>query len=163
MKARLITFVVIAASLFSCIKKNDSSADVVYNQSFTWTYAGTSYVADSSSAYVHGRFGKRTIVAWNKGNTAGSFKIAFSVTSFDLGGYNLNRTTGNNPLPPTATTNDLYYYDDNGNESGVIDGAVNIYSNTNDHMSGGFTANLLDANGVNKYLEGTFTDIPIKP
>ena len=127
MKVRLITIGVIAAVFFSCSKKDDSSPAPVYNQSFTWTYGGTPYVADSSTAVVNGNFNKRTIVAWNNGNTVGTFKIAFTVSSFDLGGYNVNRTTGTNPPPPTATTNNLYYYDDNGNELEVINGAVNSF------------------------------------
>jgi hypothetical protein len=164
MKFRLIIVGVIGAILVSCTKKHDSSPAPVYNQSFKWTYVSTDYVADSSTVYINGRFNKRTILAWNKGNVVGSFKIGFLVTSFDLGAYQFTpTTTGNNPSPPSATTNNLYYYDDNGNELRVINGAVNILSKTNERMSGNFTANLLDGNGVNKYLVGSFTDVPIKP
>jgi len=112
-------------------------------------------------AYLTGS-DKPTILAWF-GSANGSFKIGFKITSFDLGGYNFWPTEGYNPPPPRDYSNLLYYYDDNGMELPVINGAVNILSNVNGRISGNFTANVVDANNQGAHVAGSFTDVPVKP
>jgi hypothetical protein len=153
MKVGLIILGVIVVLFSNCTKQNISNSSL--NESFTWVYGNTSYKADSGIAYSSGMSDRPIIVGRDKGSGLGVYKIALTVTSFNVGKYILT--------PTGVSKNNLYYSDDNGNELLCLNGEVEIISNSNGHISGTFTANLTGTNNVTNSIKGSFTDTPITP
>jgi hypothetical protein len=157
---KLIIKYFISALLFGCItsltscKKNNNS-DTKPPSDFTWTFTGSTYKANLDSAYVHYDLTPYLIIAITGTNFYTSFnrKIYFSLTSFNPGNFN---------IVPGPGSNILQYVDELGFDHSGVSGTLIISSNSNNLLSGNFTAIIAGPSGNNP-ISGTFTNVPIKP
>ena len=58
--------------------------------------------------------------------------------------------------------NRLTYTDDAGNTLIGAGGTLTITTNSNDYMSGNFSATLITGGGVSSQLTGSFTNMPVR-
>jgi hypothetical protein len=138
---KIILLLIPLLFLLSCGKDNESSG------SFTWNYDGTNYTANFKAAYsssmgqpyIIGGLGN-SITTPNSGPHI--YVISFTPGTYSFGGI---------------VPNSLNFVDQLGFDISAIGGAVNITSNSNNKLSGNFSAAL--ANG--KTVTGSFTDLTI--
>ena len=137
--------ILITAFLFFSCKKSDYSNSTA--NSFTFTYDGNTYTTNVDSA-VTTSLGPFIVIA---NFSSGLFtKIQGSLTSFNIGSYSFG--TG-------AST--MRYIDNAGNLLQVTSGSWNITANSNNLMSGNFSATVVDASSVTHSTSGSFTNMPI--
>lgn len=141
----------LAIILFSCSKSNDGGQQQV-NSSFTWTFNGNGYTATLDSAFINYPLVPYMLIACIGTNfvTNHTTEIWFDLNSLNQGSYTI--TPGNNKL---------YYIHDNGDNYSGISGTLNITSNTNNRLSGNFSAITNGALG-NIPVTGTFINVAVR-
>ncbi len=127
--------------LNSC-NKSDSKAN-----SFTWTYGTTNYKAIFNAAYLQSLSVNPIIVA-GTGTSLNTLNIGprFTVSSLNIGTYTF-----------VTSPNSMFYIDDLGNNLAANTGSVTITANTNNLLSGNFSATL--SNSV--IVTGSFVNVSI--
>jgi len=140
---KIILLLIPLLVLLSCGKDNESPG------SFTWNYDGTNYTANFKAAYSSS-MGQPYII----GGLGSSIVTAYSgprihVLSFNPGTYSFGG----------IAPNSLNFIDPAGFDISATDGGVIITSNSNNKLSGHFSATL--ANG--KTITGNFSELPIQP
>ena len=132
-----------ALIVLACDKDKNSSG------SFSWSYDGINYTANFKAAYS-ASMGQPYIIGGlgNSVTTPGSgpriHVISFSPGNYSFGGI---------------VPNSLNFVDQVGNDISAIGGSVNISANSNNKLSGDFSATL----GNGKIITGSFADITINP
>ena len=133
----------------ACKKSNDTN----YSNSFTWTFTGTNYIANFKTAYQTS-IGSGPLIVAGMGTSEISSGTGprISLTSLNTGTYNFG----------TGSTNVFRYVNDAGEALGVTSGTLNITENSNNHLSGNFSAILIDISSTTNTLTGTFSGIDIE-
>lgn len=140
---------------FSCKKSVDGQAN---SNSFTWVHNGISHTTKLDTAYKS--------MAWlllppysifageNKPGYIIFRRVEFNLTSFDVGTYAVNAGSG--------AFNRLTYVDDAGNTLIGAGGTLNITANSNNYLSGNFSATIITGSGTSSLLTGHFTNMPVR-
>lgn len=137
---------------FSCKKSGHDT------NSFTWVHNGISHTTNLDTAYVSpGGLAllPYTIIAGE--NRPGYIifrRVEFHLTSFNVGTYAVNAGSG--------AFNRLTYTDDAGSTLIGAGGTLNITVNSNNYLSGNFSATLITGSGVSSLLTGNFTNMPVR-
>ena len=135
----------------SCNKSADSST-ASYN--FNWTFKGTNLGTNSDSAFTTSLGSKPLIVATlNHQSVLRSRKISFSITSLSPGTYTISN----------GGANILEYIDDLGFVLGGTSGQLIITTNSNNRLTGNFSAILIDVSSNTFPVSGSFTNMAILP
>ncbi len=145
--AALIGIALLLSVLPAC-KKSDPAS------SFTWTWNGTNYTGNFKEAYIQSLGSGSNIV----GGTGTSLFTTgtgprIAVSSLSVGTYNLTGT-----LPNT-----IFFVDPNGDNLATTTGTLTITSNSDNKLSGNFSATLVNASSQNTSLSGSFSNININP
>lgn len=151
-----ISALVVCSSIFlssSCDKPNDP--DPKPPSDFTWTFRGSTIKADIDSAFVNHDLAPYFIKAITGTNFRHSYTrlISFTLTSFNPGNFIIVSGPGSNKLE---------YIDELGFIHTGISGSLTIASNSNNLMSGNFSAIMAGPSG-NEPITGNFTNVPVKP
>lgn len=126
MKAILFSLFLIALALISC--KKDSSSNST-DPSFTWTYNGTSYTADSTLAGIDtiiGGTGQTDITSFRVGNVAVDIQLyAHTTGTYGQGSLYIGFPDRNNLLTsPSVSITRI--------ANGQLDGSFDGFSNGNE-------------------------------
>lgn len=139
---------------FSCKKSRDDQT----KNNFTWIHNGISHITNLDTAYVsHGGLAlfPYTIIAGENRPGYNIFtRVEFNLTSFNVGTYTINAGSG--------AFNRLTYRDDAGNTLIGAGGTLTITTNSNNYLSGNFSATLTTGSGVSSLLTGNFSNMPIR-
>lgn len=146
-----IVFLFAIGMYFSSCKKSLDDRN-----SFTWTHNGITHTTKLDTAYIsHGSRQAFTIIAGeNKPGYIFFQRVEFNLTSFNTGTYIVNDGSG--------AFNRLTYTDDAGNTLIGAGGTLNITANSNNYISGNFSATLITGAGVSSMLTGNFTNMPVR-
>lgn len=149
----LVFMFVILVFFSSCNKSKDDQANT---NSFTWVNNSISHTTNLDTAYIsHGGMAPYTIIAGEKKPGYIIFvRVEFNLTSFNVGTYIVNDGSG--------AFNRLTYTDDAGNTLIGAGGTLNITANSNNYVSGNFSATLITGSGVSSLLTGNFTNMPVR-
>ena len=151
-----ISALIVCSSLLlssSCNKSNDPDPNPASD--FTWTFRGSTIKADLDSAFVNYDLAPYFIKAITGTNFRHSFTrlISFTLTSFNPGDFAIASGPGSNKLE---------YIDELGYIHAGISGSLTIASNSNNLMSGNFSAIMAGPSG-NEPITGNFSNVPVKP
>lgn len=143
-------FFAIVVLISSCKKSSNDK------NNFSWTHNGVTHSTKLDTAYIsHGSRPHYTIVAdENKPGYILFTRVEFNLTSFNTGTYIINDGFG--------AFNRLIYTDDAGNTLIGAGGTLNITANSNNYLSGNFSATLITGTGVSSQLSGNFTNMPVR-
>jgi hypothetical protein len=151
----IVFLFVILMFFYSCKKAGDDQAN---NNSFTWVQNGINHTTNLDTAYVALgglSLSPYTIMAGeNKPGYIFYRRVEFNLTSFNVGTHTVNAGSG--------AFNRLTYTDDAGTTMIGAGGTLNITANSNNYMSGNFSATLITGAGVSNLLTGNFTNMPIR-
>lgn len=157
MKAALLrgancTIFLFVVAVFLCACKKNKSDD----NNFTWVHNSISHSTKLDTAYIaHSGRPRFTIIAGeNKPGYIVFVRVEFNLTSFNKGTYIVNDGYG--------AFNRLTYTDDTGNTLIGVYGVLNITENTDNYLSGNFSATLISGSGVTSQLTGNFTNMPVR-
>ena len=139
---KIILLLIPLLVLLSCDKDKESSG------SFTWNYDGSNFIANFKAAYSSS-MGQPFIIGGLGSSISPGSGPRIYVISFNPGVYNFGG----------IVPNSLNFVDQLGFDINAIGGGVNITSNSNNKLSGNFSASL--ANG--KTITGNFSELPIQP
>lgn len=149
---RLIYYLILAGSivLLSCGKDKGSNNNTIAS-SFSWTYDGVTYNANTDTAFNSTPIYTLTapVILATQGNRfyAPSPELYIYLSSLTPGVYVF---TG-------SGTNQLNYVDPLGFNRNGVSGSLNITSNASSRLAGNFSITL--TNG--KVLSGSFSNVPI--
>ena len=148
-----IVFWCVILCFFSCKKSGNDQANT---NSFTWVHNNISHNTKLDTAYIsHSGMAPYTIIAGEKKPGYIIFvRVEFNLTSFNVGTYIVNDGSG--------AFNRLRYTDDAGNTLIGAGGTLNITANSNNYVSGNFSATLITGSGVSSLLTGNFTNMPVR-
>lgn len=137
----------------SCKKSGDDQAN---SNSFTWIHNGINHTTKLDTAYKsHSSRPPYTIIAGeDKPGYIIFTRVEFNLTSFNTGIHIVNDGFG--------AFNRLTYADDAGNTLIGAGGTLNITANSNNYISGNFSATLITGAGVSSLLTGNFTNMPVR-
>ena len=137
---------------YSCKKEDDPGK----KNSFTWVHNGIIHTTTVDTAYVaNSGLPQFTIMAGEKKPGYLFYvRVMFNLTSFKIGTCIVNDGSG--------AFNRLTYTDDSGNTLIGAGGTLTITANSNNYMSGNFSAILITGAGVSSQLTGSFTNIPVR-
>jgi hypothetical protein len=146
-----IAFLFVILVFFGSCKKDHANSN-----SFTWVHNNISHTTTLDTAYIsHASRPHHTIIAGeNKPGYIIFQRVEFNLTSFNVGTYIINDGSG--------AFNRLTYTDDGGYTLIGAGGTLNITANSNNYMSGNFSATLITGAGVSSLLTGNFTNMPIR-
>jgi hypothetical protein len=146
-----IAFLFVILVFFGSCKKDHANSN-----SFTWVHNNISHTTTLDTAYIsHASRPHDTIIAGeNKPGYIIFQRVEFNLTSFNVGTYIINDGSG--------AFNRLTYTDDGGYTLIGAGGTLNITVNSNNYMSGNFSATLITGAGVSSLLTGNFTNMPIR-
>lgn len=147
-----IVFLFVILMFFCSCKKSGEAI----NKNFTWVHNNISHTTTLDTAYIsHASRPPYTIFAGeNKPGYIIFQRVEFNLTSFNVGTYTVNAGSG--------AFNRLTYTDDAGNTLIGAGGTLNITANSNNYMSGNFSATLITGSGVTSQLTGNFTNMPVR-
>ena len=139
----LLIFFLSSLIFWSCSKSNESAPQ----NSFSLTYNGNTYKAVNDSAVLIS-LGTNFVVA--NFSTGYFWRVYMSLASFNVGSYNF------------GSGSSISYVNYQGNPTpDATSGTINITANSNNRMSGNFTATIADHLGTIYVTSGNFTDMPI--
>jgi hypothetical protein len=134
----------------ACKKSGDPIVDSSY---FKWTFEGQNYTANIDTSYL------TTLHTWmiyaGNGQTMHTLtrEVAFSLTSINTGTYSLAPGNGNY----------FGYLNDAAVFFPVISGTIEITNNTNNVISGSFSATVGNVTTGIKSISGSFNNFVVKP
>lgn len=139
----------------SCKKFGDDQAK---KNSFTWIHNDISHYTNLDTAYVSNGglalFPYTIIAGENRPGYILFMRVEFNLTSFNAGTYTINAGSG--------SFNRLTYIDDAGNTLIGAGGTLTIIENSNNYLSGNFSATLINGSGVSSLLTGYFNNMPVR-
>jgi hypothetical protein len=144
-------------AFYSCKKSTDTGT--TEQHIFTWTHNGVTSTTTTDTAYVNNRslaYIPYTIMAgYPRLTNFISKRVEFNLTSFNAGTYTFSAAA--------TAPNKLSFVDVAGNDLTGISGTLTITANTNNRISGSFSATVMDVASVTSQLTGNFSYMHVVP